>query len=441
MAKVLLVQVNHSHGNLKMSHGHVGLAYLAAYSIKKGHKTFIIDAMYEGINNEEVMKRIKAIDPDVLCFTAKTPDIKECEKLAAKSKNINSSVKIIVGGAHVTGLQKRVLEECRFFDFGVYGEGEITFCELLDHLEKDDKNFSDIDGLIYRNEETIVQTKPRDFIEDLDSLLFPAWHLFPRGSDLALFTSRGCPFKCIFCQRVMGNCVRTMSPNGVVKMMEWAISEFGTTFFQIEDDVFGLSVKWTNRLLDLMIEKSINRKVTWFANSRVNVANLDMYKKMRRAGCLALGFGIESGNQKILNTVSKGFKLEQAEKAVTWAKQAGLETHAFFILGHPHETKATIRDTINFACKLNPTDVAFGIMIPYPGTKIYEMAKNKLGGYVRCSEDWEKYTKYSGGVLELKNIKPSVLSWYQKWAYLEFLVRNFRIKDIFKKAKMYFRGT
>lgn len=239
----------------------------------------------------------------------------------------------------------------------------------------------------------------------------------------------------------MGTCVRTMSPNGVIKMMEWAISEFGTTFFQIEDDVFGLNQKWTNRLLDLMIQKSINKKVTWFANSRVNMANLDMYKKMRKAGCIALGFGIESGNQKILNTVSKGFKLEQAEKAVSWAKQAGLETHAFFILGHPHETKATIKDTINFACKLNPTDVAFGIMIPYPGTKIYEMAKNKLGGYVGYSEDWEKYTKYSGGVLELENIKPWILNWYQKRAYLEFLVRNFRIKDVFEKAKMYFRGN
>ena len=100
-----------------------------------------------------------------------------------------------------------------------------------------------------------------------------------------------------------------------------------------------------------------------------------------------------------------------------------------------------MRDTIDFACKLNPTDVAFGIMIPYPGTKIYEMAKNKQGGYVKCSEDWEKYTKYSAGVLELENIKRSTLNWYQKRAYLEFFIRNFRIKGMFKKVKKYFRGN
>ena len=324
MSKVLLVQVNRSHGNIKTSHGHAGLAYLAAYSIKKGYKTFVTDAMYEGIDNEEVMTRIQAVDPDVLCFTAKTPDIKECEKLAEKVKSINSSVKIIVGGAHVTGLHKRVLEECRFFDFAIYGEGDITFCELLDHLEDNGKTLSDIEGLIYRNEETIIITKPRNYMKDLDSLIFPAWHLFPQGSDIPLFTSRGCPFKCVFCQRVIGDCVKTMSPSRVVKMMEWAISELGSTFFQIEDETFGVNRKWTDSLLDLMIENGINNKVQWMANSRVNIANLDIYYKMRKAGCIGLGFGIESGNQKILDTVNKGFKLENTEQAVAWAKQAGL---------------------------------------------------------------------------------------------------------------------
>ncbi|MFX0133920.1 MAG: B12-binding domain-containing radical SAM protein, partial [Candidatus Hodarchaeota archaeon] len=378
------------------------------------------------------------IKPDILGLTAKTPDIRECEKLACKMKSIKSSIKVIVGGAHVTGIRKRVLEECDWFDFGIYGEGEITFCELLDHFKKDNKPISEIDGLIHRDGDRIIENRPRKFISDLNSLLFPAWHLFPRGTDLPLFTSRGCPFKCIFCQRVMGNSARTMSPYRVIQEMEWNIREFGTTFFQIEDETFGLNREWTENFLDLIIQRGLNKRVTWFANSRVNIANLEIYRKMQRAGCVGLGFGIESGNQQILDIINKGFNLEDAKKAINLAKQAGLETHVFFILGHPFETKKTIRDTINFACKLNPYDVAFGIMIPYPGTKISEMAKENKGGYIGLSENWEKYTKYFGGVLEFENLKKSTLNWYQKKAYLKFCIRNFKSKKIYKKIKLYF---
>lgn len=436
--KLLLVQVNRKDAVDTTSHPHAGLAYLGAYSLNKEYETIAIDAKFEGIGNKEVINRIIQAKPDVLGLTIRTPDVKECEKIAAIIKKKFPFTKVLVGGAHVTGLKERVLMECDFFDIGLVGEGEETLVELLSGFNNNAIDLKNIKGIVYRDNGKILLTPHREQVRNLDTLLFPAWQLFLGGSDLPLFTSRGCPFSCNFCQRVMGQRVRTMSPPRVIAEMERNINNFNTSFFQIEDEVFGLNKKWINELLDLVINKKIYKKVKWFANSRVNIAKLEIYKKMKMAGCVGLGFGVESGNQKVLDSIGKGITLEQVSSAIKVAKKAGLQTSAFFILGHPGETKKTIRDTINFACKLNPYDVCFGMMIPYPGTKIYEMAKKGEGGYKGFHEDWELYTKYFGKGLELDNLKRSTLKRYQRQAYIEFYLRTFRLKDMYEKARLFF---
>lgn len=439
--KVLLAQTNLKNITEKTSHPHAGLASLGAYSLNKGHLTFAIDAKYNGITNDELLRKILQIKPDIIGFTVRTPDVKETERLSVALKERIPNTKIIVGGAHVTGLQERVLVECRYFDIGVYGEGEVTFSELLDTFGNKKNNIHQIKGIIYRNYGKIYKTESRPFIANLDSLLFPAWNLFPSSTNLSLFTSRGCPFKCIFCQRVMGSKVRKMTPERVIKEIEWSIKKYNAVFLQIEDEVFGINRKWQNEVLDIMIKKGINKQIKWFANSRVNIADLDQYEKMKKAGCIGLGFGIESGNQNILNIIDKGFSLKQAINAIDLAKRVGLITYAFFILGHPNETKKTIRDTIDFACRLNPTEPSFGMMIPYPGTKIYEMAKNGQGGYKSFHEDWEKYTKYFGKGIELEGLSYRTLKRYQRQAYIEFYLRNFRIKDFYGFIKKYIKKS
>ena len=437
--KVMLVQVNKKDIIDKTSHPHAGLAYLGAYSLNIGHETICIDAKYEGINNNEVLNRILEIKPQVLGYTIRTPDVKAAERMSAIVKDKLPNIKILVGGAHVTGTKERVLEECISFDVGVIGEGEETFVELLDSFGNNSIDIKHIKGILFRDNGKVFSTSHREQIRNLDTLLFPAWQLFPRGSDLPLFTSRGCPFTCTFCQRVMGQIVRTMSPIRVIEEIKRNIKDFNCTFLQIEDEVFGIKKKWINELLDLMIKKGINQKVRWMANSRINIANLEIYKKMKMAGCTGLGFGVESGNQKILDSIGKGIKLDQTFEAIKIVKKAELKAHTFFILGHPFETRKTIRDTINFACKLNPYGVSFGMMVPYPGTKIYEMAKRGEGGYRGFHEDWEQYTKYFGKGLELVGLSRKTLARYQKQAYLEFYLRNFRLLDLSKFICEYFR--
>lgn len=428
--RIALVHLNGRKIIEKTSHANAGLAYLGAYALDRGHKVIAVDARYEGIDNNEVTHRILANRPDVLGISMKTPDVKVSEELAATVKKQLPDVKIVVGGAHVTALKERVLEECLYLDIGVIGEGEETFCELLDAFDQNRADLGSIDGIVYRQNDGILKTQPRAWITDLDKLLFPAWELFPEGTDKSLFTSRGCPFKCIFCQRVMGSHIRQMSPERVVAEMLRNIDKYDCRFFQIEDDVFGANKKWVHRTLDLMMEADIHKRAKWTANSRVNYADSEIYRKMKRAGCVRLSFGVESGNQTVLNTICKGFTLEQALQAFRIAKMAGLDSAAFFILGHPFETKKTIRDTINFAYKLNPDGVCFGQMIPYPGTKIYDMAKMGDGAYRGFHENWELYTKYFGKGLELANLSRSALNRYQKQAYIEFYLRNGRFRDL-----------
>lgn len=435
--KVILVQANRGDRKLETSHPHMGIASLAAYSIQHGHETAAIDAMYEAIDNSTLLSRILSYEPSIVGITAKTPDIPECEKLAKEIKKVNQNTIIIIGGAHITACKERVLKECSSFDYGVMGEGENVFVELLSHLCNKTPEISKIDGVVYRDNGSIVANAVRPFILDLDALLYPAWHLFPQGSDIPLFLSRGCPFKCLFCQRVMGNRVRTMSPQRAIDDIQRSIRDHGARFFQIEDETFGVDKKWAYEFLHLLISKGLNKKIGWAANSRVNLADLDLYKTMKEAGCVLLGFGIESGNQEILNTVHKGFTLDQAVSAISICKRVGIHASAFFILGHPDETPKSVRDTINFACKLNPDSVSFGLMVPYPGTAIYDMAKENKGGYFNLSEDWSQYTKYFGEPMKFANFRKGQLTRYQKQAYLEFYIRNLKFNKLWTTLRQY----
>jgi radical SAM superfamily enzyme YgiQ (UPF0313 family) len=153
---------------------------------------------------------------------------------------------------------------------------------------------------------------------------------------------------------------------------------------------------------------------------------------MAKAGCFEINFGIESGNQEILKRVGKDFALDEARKVIPMVKKAGIEVANLFILGHPGETRETIMDTINFAVELNSDRVAFGIMVPYPGTEVARMAANGEGGYRLLSQNWSDYNKYLGNALEIEGISRKELERLQAWGYLKFYLWNFRFIDLAK---------
>jgi len=421
----------------RWGNGHLGLAYIAGVLESENIKVKVIDAKALGLSPRDIANKFDEYNANIVGMTAMTHEIYLCHEIAIELKRKNPDTTVVIGGPHSTALPERTLEEFFSFDIAVIGEGEKTIIEIVQACESSDisDKLNNIKGISYRKNELIITNELRPFMssDELNNLPFPAWHLFP-DQGFPMFAGRGCPFRCKFCMRVLGNRVRMRSPENVIKEIEYLYNNFGRKASWFEDETFGLNKKWTNQFLDLLEEfnKKYGIKWAWKANSRVNIADYDMYKRMHTLGCKAVNFGIESGNAKILKEIQKDITLEKAIKAIRIAKKSGLMANTFFIIGHPNENLSTAINTIRFAAKLNADSIAVGIMVPYPGTDIWLMAKNNEGGYELLSEDWRLYDKYFGDAIRLRKLNKNQLKTLQSLCYLWFYLRNARVKEGFK---------
>ena len=417
---------------------HPGLAYLAGYLEYKGKKVDVIDSKLERLSISKTLKRIEKIKPNLIGITAMTHDIIQAHSLATQIKK-RFSIPIVIGGVHATALPKQTLEEFKNFDYLIQGEGEETFYKLITSLENK-KNLSEVKGLVFRKKRKIVVNPPRPRPENLDELPMPAWHLFPRSKKYQIVTARGCPYHCVFCMSPYGKKIRERNPKNVIKEMKYVIENFNPEEYKFNDESFGFNKERAHKLLDLIIENNLG-EIKKVASMRANYVDFKLLKHMRKAGFYMVDYGIESGDEKILKIIKKGVTLQQTEKAVKMTKKAGILVGGNFIIGHPYETKKTIWKTIRYAVKLNPAVVAFGIMVPYPGTQVAEMAKRGEGGYSILSSDWKDYNKELGNALELKSISRMQLETYQLIAYLSVYMLNFRITDFIKFCWQYRRAA
>ncbi|OGS22912.1 MAG: hypothetical protein A2252_07485 [Elusimicrobia bacterium RIFOXYA2_FULL_39_19] len=411
----------------------LSMGYLSGFLKSKGIEVTVFDYRSDNLDISGTVSKIKEFNPDLIGLTAKTNEITDASGFADMLKKELPSVPIVVGGPHTTAMTKETMESFQSFDFSVFGEGEITLYELCEKIQNDEHNYENIQGLAFRKNGSIIINQPRPFNEAIDLLPFPEWGLWQKKHDnYCVMGSRGCPFQCIFCMRVLGKKVRFRSPENIVGEIEYLINKFDVKSIDFEDETLNIRKDFVNKFCQLIIDKQIEKKIYWTSNLRADLTDIETLKIMKRAGCSKVAIGIESGNAEMLKTIGKGIKKEQIENVVKMAKKVGLKTTGLFILGHPNETIKTIKDTINYAAKLNTSQVAFGIMVPYPGTKIYEMAKKNEGGYRLISNDWKNYDKYMGNSVEFVNISRKKIEYYQFYAYLKFYVWNFKIIEMIK---------
>lgn len=414
------------------THQHVGLGYLASVLEKNGISVKIIDAKLDRMSFNDTVKAISSSGANVLGFTAMTHEINTAGKLAKRIKEEAPKTIIVIGGVHVTALPVETLKAYEAFDLGVLGEGEISFVELLRRIEKNNFDFSGIKGIVYRKDKEILLSHPAERIKDLDTLPFPAWHLFPNATEYIIITTRGCPFSCVFCMQAMGRQPRKRSALNVVEEMEKVILERKPRRFLFFDETFTLDKKHVYDICDLLIKKGISRVISWSATTRVDNIDRDILLKMKEAGCDHIEFGVESGNKDVLKRIRKGITLEQAERAVRLAKDLGLHNEIGFIIGHPNETLQTAYETLSFASKLNADIVQLGIMVPYPGTEVALMAREGRGGYNVISDNWSEYNKQLGNALEMENLSRKDLERLQLIGYLKLFVYNRRYLDLLR---------
>lgn len=354
----------------------------------------------------EVKDKIDNFSPDIVGISVITAKYKSALNVARIVKETDPSVPVIVGGPHSSCLPEQTAKE-EYIDVVVRGEGEITMADLLDAIDQG-RDFKSVQGITYSKNKEIVSTPNRPLIEDLDNLPFPARDLvlereqYPSYAFGVMFTSRGCPYHCIFCasNKIWSRKVRFRSPENVVAEIEQVHKDYGTRLFDIEDDTFTLNKKRVEKICELLVQRGLNIK--WVCDTRVNLISDDLLRKMKEAGCIKLNLGIESGNPKILEVSKKGITLDEARVAVKLAKRHKIMIATYFMMGLPYETKESILDTINFMKELNPDFVNLSVATPYPGTELFDIAKNNK--MIPSEPDWSEFFHQSPEMLTTSNI-------------------------------------
>ena len=249
--------------------------------------------------------------------------------------------------------------------------------------------------------------------------------------EFPLLSGRGCPYQCVFCQRVLGSKVRLRSVSNVVDEIEYDL-ELGAKSIFFVDETFTISKKRTIDLCNEILQRGLNDEISWWFQTRVDLVDREILSKVKEAGCRLVNFGVESANSEILKKIKKDVTIAQTKKAFKVAREVGLKTEMNLIFGLPYDTTDTITESINLMMQINPDYVTIGILVPFPGTEVSLMAKKGEGGLKLISTDWGTYGKQLGSALELDSINRSELNMYQSKAYSKFYFRPSRIRNLFE---------
>ena len=397
-------------GNLPL-----GLMYIAAVLERAGYEAEILDAFMTdaaflkvgdtldvGMPYGKIKEEIRRRKPDIVGIAAPfTCQAENAIRVGHITKNVDPNILTVVGGPHVSAVPVEFLEEAKIIDIAVVGEGEYTMLDIVKYVEGT-MRLSDVQGIAYRRDNgAIKQNAMRPFIQDLDELPYPAYHLVNmeqylnpekieyrsfKDRSVSMITSRGCPFNCNFCSVYlhMGKIFRAHSVNYVIKHLEYVINKFGVKTIFFEDDNLTFDMKRFEAICDKIIEKRL--KFNWETPNgiRADYLTLNLLRKMKKSGCQSVFFGIESGNQCILdNVIGKSLDLKKVVNVAKMCKDIGLKTAAFYIIGFPGETKEDMLKTVDLALRLK-RDFDVGMLLhvatPSLGTRLYKECVEK--GYI-----------------------------------------------------------
>ena len=373
----------------------LGLAYLAAALQQADIEVKILDLVVFPYRQSMLRDVLENFGPRMVGITAVTMTFDNAIKVLQDVKKIDGNIVTVMGGPHVTFCAQQTLEDHPSLDIAVLGEGEHGLVELARAVEKGD-DLSQVRGIAYRRQSDVCFTAERPLIENLDELPLPARDLLPLGRyralkmPISMTTSRGCPFKCIFCvgRKMVGARVRYRNPRAVVDELEY-LSRLDFHQVNIADDLFTANRRHCLAVCEEILRRKL--QVTWTSFARVDTVSDEVLAAMKAAGCSAVSFGIESANPQILKTIKKGITLDQVVAAVSMCSKAGITPFASFILGLPGETPQTIKETMDFGQRLKELGLGYGfhLLAPFPGTEVRE--KSEQYGIKILTDDWSQY--------------------------------------------------
>jgi anaerobic magnesium-protoporphyrin IX monomethyl ester cyclase len=347
---------------------HLGLAYLAAYA-RERHHDLTLQVLDTRVATSKESKKFFDSSFDLIAMTVFSPVYYEVINIYNKIRKSHPNTPICLGGPYVTTIMEDIFKKTPA-DFVIYGEGEITFSELIFHL-KGQMEIKDIMGLMYKDSQNnIITNSKREFIKDLNTIPFPAYDLFPmeRYPLHRMVTSRGCPYSCAWCNSssIWSHCYRIRDAENIVKEIEFLIANYGKKIFVFGDNSFNVNLNSLEAFCDLLLKKEI--KILWSASIRSDIMTQEIACKMKEAGCYNVSIGIESANNEILSKIAKGTSIEKIAKGIHMLKKAGIEVLSQYVIGSPYDTLETVKESIEFA-KHSECDYSnFYTVLPFKGT-------------------------------------------------------------------------
>ncbi len=417
---------------------HFAMAYLAARLLAGGHEVRVFQATGQPRPEAVVLDEIRAFQPDLVGLSAPTHLVLAAAALAERIKTMAPRTTVLVGGWHVTGLPHETLREYPAFDYGMVGEAEDYILPLLELLARNGDPAT-VPGLVWRRDGEVVANPPGP-PTDITALPRPAWQLLPlerstpmyrsHGRDFPMMAGRGCPFQCVFCQRVTGARVRARDPEDVIDEMLAGAERWQCDGAQFFDETFTVSEQRTRALCERMIERGVPGRLGWNCTGRVDTIQRDLLALMKRAGCCVILLGLESGNQEVLDGACKGTTLQQGMDAVRWCREVGLRTDVSFVLGLPRDTRRTVRETLAHSRRVDPDFVSYFSFVPFPGTEGARLAAGGQHHLRLLHRDWSRYRPQMSPPCELQDMSAARLVAVRYWAYARFYLRPRKIRNL-----------
>ncbi|MGA2400205.1 MAG: radical SAM protein [Syntrophobacteraceae bacterium] len=416
------------------------LAYSAAQLKAAGHQVFYIDSVIQDYDLPRTISEAGKVAPEVIFMETTTPSI------AADYENLTllkeaTGARVVVGGPHSTYFHRAVIEECPAIDVAIRHEFDTKISAVVSNIG----NLNGVPGITYRSGAKIIDNGDGEVASDLDTIPFPdrdtvpwKWYLeawYSRQPFMNLMTSRGCPYHCSFClwpQSMYGHRQRFRSVDNVISEIRRLVDNYGVRELNIDDGTFTTNRRRVIEFCRRVREQKFD--IIWTCNGRVDTIDDEMLSEMKKAGCKMIRFGVESGSQEVLDKIRKGLTLKRIEDGFQLVKKHRIQALGGFMFGFPYDSRKTVEETIRFAKKLSPDQVQFSISMCYPGTSLYEYAKEND---LLLAKSFKEFDMTHGPVVKTVDMERGELEHILARAYREYYFRPaFMLQTLFNMADM-----
>lgn len=434
MARILLIKCAHNQGVLSALSFPLGLMSLvsALRMDSDNHDIEIYDMRLRGEESGTLKEKINRFKPELVGFSALSVESPNLYKSARAIRETGFDGPIIAGGPHPSAFPEETLK-CEAIDYAAQGEGENTFREFVGAFING-KEIKNVSGIAYRENNTVCYSQPRPPIQDMDKLPFPAYDIvdieeyssyvsqstYRTEKYMNLFTSRACPYSCIYCHSIFGKKFRARSPENVLEQVRHLYEKYDIRRLEIVDDIFNCNLLRGKRILDLLFQEGLFVEVAFPNGLRCDRVDRDFLEKLSRFEYSHVSVAVETASPRLQKLIEKNLELEKVKETINICNDLHIYTCGFFMLGFPTETEKELKATLDFAVKSKLHSALFFLVIPYKGTKLYDLCVQKLEDKEFKLDDYDYYHS----PVNFSDVPDKILFRSQKWANVRFFTKN-----------------